>query len=270
MSWLLVVALAEAKKPKVPPPPPVGWNHEKDWKGDCYFPPNFEALPEGDRKMARQQTLEQLTAQWSGSREDGVVFGPELVDNVNTVLLGRPKEIEAVARKNLEMCRVAMTGGGTDGWSSWLTGLPAKLTAGECMQPLTYTLFDYINLGQGWQRPIPLCKGDRAKITATVRDRYRIEDKGEWITAEGDSSRKAVGAEYPCNIEGCFVGMLVGRFTTEAGVVTVFPIGAGTVFTAGDHGTLEWTVNDPNWYDNRWFKSGTIEDHTAVTIAPAE
>lgn len=271
LSMLVLAMTAEAKKPKVPPPPPVGWAREANWKGDCYFPPDFGKMLEADRKMARASTLDQMKAQWLGQREDGVSFDPNVVDSVETTLLGRPTNIEDVAAKNLEYCKAVMLGGGTDSWASWLGGLTSKLTAGECLRPLTYTLFDYLEIGSGWQRPITLCQGNKAHISATTKDRYRVRDDGPWINAEGDSTRPTVNSNsLPCNIENCFEGTLTGRFVTDAGVETIFVIGTDAVYVAPENGTLYYGINDDTWYDNKYFKSATIEDRTAITVEPAE
>jgi hypothetical protein len=270
MLLLLALSTAEAKKPKTPPPPPVEWHREEGWKGDCWYPPDFEKMQEGDRKLARQRTLEQMKAQWLGQRDDDVKFDDIIVDNVETALLGRPTNIEALSRTNLDQCTAYMKGGSIDVWASWFSTMPRKLTEGECLLPLTYSLFDYLDIGRSWQRPIGFCKGDRVRISATVKDRYRIAANGEWINVEGDQSQKAIGAEYPCNIEGCYVGMLIGRFVTDNGVETIFPIGASTVYTAPENGTFSYTINVTTFYDNKWFKSATIEDRAAITVEPAE
>ncbi len=267
MSWLFLIDLAEAKKKKEPPPPPSEWAHEEGMKSDCWYPPVFEGMLDGDRKIARQKSLEAMKSQWLGQRDDGVKFEDMVVDDLETTLLGRPAEIEGIARANLDYCKAYMNGGSTESWAGWVRGLPPKLTEGECLQPLTYTLFDYLDIGRSWQRPITLCQGNVAKISATVKDRYRISDKGEWISAEGTPER-AIGAEYPCNIEGCMVGMLVGKFVTEKGVEIIFPIGGGTVFTAAENGELTYSINDTTWYDNKYFKNASIEDRTAITIEP--
>lgn len=269
LSWMLLASLAEAKKaPKAPPAPPVGWYQEAGWKGSCYYPPAWDKMLESDRRNARQQALEGMKSQWSGEKEDGVQFDSNVIEDVEVTLLGRPVLIEAVSQQNLDQCKAVMGGGSVDAWSGWFSGLRSKLNAGECMQPLTYTLFDYLDIGRSWQRPVTLCKGDRAHIFATVADKYRITDNGEWITVVG-TTEKATGADWPCNVEGCTMGMLVGKFTTDAGVEAVFPIGADTVYVAPENGTLTWSINDTTWYDNKWFKSATIEDHAAVTVEPA-
>lgn len=272
LSLLLAVSLADAKpkKNKAPPPPPVGWHREEGWAGDCYYPVDYTALGEGEKKMARQAALEEMKKQWEGAREDGVKFDANLIEEVDITLLGRPTNIEAISRGNLEQCQKVRKGGDVGAWQSYLSALPAKLTAGECIQPLTYTLFDYLDIGRTWQREVGLCKGDKAHVVASAKDRYRISDTGAWMTVEGDPSQKAVGAEYPCNIEGCFVGMLVGRFVTDTGIETVFPIGTETTFVAPEHGIISFSINDTVWYDNKWFKSSTIEDRTSLTIEPGQ
>ncbi len=272
LTLLALISTAEAKKPpKVPPPPPVGWHTEEGWKGQCYYPIDYAAIGEGERKMARQVALESMKTQWLGAKEDGVTFGENLVDEVETVLLGRPTHIEAVSLANRDQCIAYMKGGDVQVWRGYLSALPAKLTLGECTSPpLTYTVFDYLDIGKSWQRPIGLCKGDKAHITGSAKDRYRTSDSGAWINVDGEPGNKAIAAEYPCTIEGCMVGMLVARFVTDAGVETVFPVGAETTFTAPEHGTISYAINDTVWYDNKWYKSAMIEDRTAITIEPGQ
>ena len=265
---------AAAKKAKVVAPL-EGWNQEdtKDllWKGQCYYPPNFEKFAETERRMARQKTLEAMKSQWSGARDDGVAFDAVLIDDVETTLLGRPERIEDIVKKNLDFCKSVMgAGASTDAWQNWLRNVPGQLTAGECNNPVNYQLIQYLEVAKGWQQPIHFCKGDRVNIEATKNDMYRISESSPWINAEGDTAQRATGPEYPCNIEGCFVGMLVARFVTDGGVENVFPIGVGASFEAPEHGTLTWQVNDTTYYDNVFKSSGPITDHTTITVSPAE
>lgn len=272
LTWLVWIELADAKKkPKVPPPPPVGWHAEEGWAGPCYFPPDYSKMGDGDRRMARQKALEEMKLQWTGGKGEEIVFNEGIIDDVETTLLGRPAQIEQVSMSNLDQCRAYRTGkGSVQAWEQWMGGLSTQLTAGECLRPLTYTLFDYLDIGRGWQRPVHVCAGDKVRITATTTDKYRISETGEWITATGLVGQKAPSSEYPCDIEGCWVGALVGRFTTDAGVVTVFPIGAEYQFTAPEHGTVEYSINDITWYDNKFFKGANVEDRTAITIEPGQ
>ncbi len=269
MLLLLTITLADAKKPKVVPLPVNDWGHEVGMKADCFYPADFEKLQDGDRKMARQRALEEMKKQWSAQREDDVQMEERVIDDIETVLLGRPVLIETIAKSNLDQCRAFMKGGGLDAWKGWLVPLSAKLTAGECMSPLVDTMFDYLEITTSWYRSVTVCSGDRVRISATVSDKYRISDKGEWITVAG-TGEKATGADLPCNIEGCNVGMLVGRFTGDDGIVTTFGIGAANEFRAPSNGQLSWTINDTTYYDNRYFKSATIEDRVAITVEPAQ
>ncbi|MFZ5475491.1 MAG: hypothetical protein ACOZNI_01845 [Myxococcota bacterium] len=271
---LALVVTAEAKKPAAPPPPPVGWWREAGtkktpgWKGDCYFPPNWDKLGEGDRKLERQKALEAMKSQWLGQRDDGVTIDAGAVDELETVLLGRPQLIEAVVGQNRDQCVAFMKGGDLGAWQSWHASMAPKLSKGECVQPLTYTVFDYLDIGKSWQRPIQVCKGDKVHIWATTKDRYRISDDGDWINVEGIPGTKPTESDWPCNIEGCQIGMLVGKFEPEEGATVIFPIGGDHVFVAPENGTVSYSINDNAWYDNKWFKSATIEDRTAVTIEP--
>lgn len=271
----LLAAIACKKEAPAPAPPPVGWFAELGWKSQCYFPPDFEQIEtEGGpsaRKQARQTALESMISQWRGQREDGVAFPDQSIEDVEITLLGRPEKIEAVALKNLELCKQVMgAGADTGSWESWLRNLPGKLTAGECLVPYTYTLFDYLDIQTGWQFSVPLCQGDEVRIVATSNDRYKLTKDGAWINVAGLEGQAASDSAMPCTAEGCFVGMLVGRFTTEDGFVEVFPVGVEKVYTAPQHGTLSLSINDTTWYDNTWFKTGGIEDHTGITIYPKE
>ena len=271
--------LAVGCQKKIDAPPPVGWHGEELWTGQCYFPPDFEGVQaeggEFARKTARATALQEMQSQWLGTRESSVSFSPTHVDDLNTTLLADMSRLEAVAQENLAFCKqvmgnenVSMQGPDIAKWEAWLRGLPEKLTEGECNTPLDYQLIQYLEVNTGWQQPVPMCQGNRARIEATEKDRYRITSDGEPMNAGGDVSSMAVSGELPCNYEGCYPGMLIGRFVTEAGVETIFPIGLETVFEAPEHGTLTYTINDTTYYDNTWNQTGRVIDKTAITISP--
>ncbi|MCP4810028.1 MAG: hypothetical protein GY913_07915 [Proteobacteria bacterium] len=269
---LLIAACGE--KNTEPAPPPVGWHAEEGWSAPCYFPPDFDKLESAEgvsaRRLARQAALEGMKSQWLGERDDGVSFSPGTVEDIETVLLGRPEQIEVVSRKNLEMCKPAMTGGSDDSWNDWLRGLPGALTEGECMLPFTYTMFDYLDIGAGWHMSLPVCAGDLVVIKATSGDKYRVSESGDWINAEGVPGTSGVASGLPCDLELCGEGMLVGRFTSDDGHEDMFPIGTGTTYKPTANGTISVTINDTTYYDNAWYKSGGITDRTGVTFSPGQ
>jgi hypothetical protein len=271
LSLLLLLPTAEAKKPKTPPPPPVGWYHEEGWAGDCYNPKDFAAMTELDRRSYRTTVLSDMTSQWRGSRDDGVSMDVVMIDELESVLLAKPTNIDSIAVENARQCVAFRKGGELAAWENYLRTLKPQLTAGDCAHPLTYTKFDYLDIGKGWQMETPMCKGNKAHISGTTQDKYRITDAGPWITVAGDPAVRSIEAQYPCNAdEKCFAGMLLGRFVTEAGVEVIFPIGAETTFTAPENGTLTVSINDYQWYDNRYFKTAQIEDRTAITVEPGQ
>ncbi len=250
-----------------------GWFTEEGWAGSCYAPVDFEKLEaiEGiaARRMMRSEVLGQMLTQWRGEREDGISFPVRVVQDGETVLLGHPNDIEAVGMENLARCKETMASGNPGGWEQWLRNLPEVLTEGECLNPLTYTLFDYLDLGIAFHLNVPLCPGDAAVITATMGDRYRIEDNGTWINAEGDLDRPTHSeVDFPCNTEGCYAGMVMGRFKAVSGIESIFPIGTEAVFRATEQGTLSIGINDHVFYDNTWYKSGGIVDHTGIEVSP--
>lgn len=258
-------------KDTTPAAPLVGWHQEDGWRFACYHPPDYAQLPEFERRQARANVLNEMRTQWSGGRDDGINFGEDEVTEVETVLLGRPEKIESISQQNLAQCKqVAGGSGSSDAWASWVGSLPGKLTEGECLQPLDFTMFDYLDIGVGWQRSLSICQGDKIRITGTTKDRYRISDKDPWINVEGDPSKPAVGDEWPCNLQGCFAGQLVLRFVSESGVENVYPVGAELVFTAPEHGEISYRINDSTFYDNNWYQKGSMTDHTAIEISPVE
>lgn len=264
-------AAAKKKKSAEPAAPKVGWVQEEGWKNACYYPPDWNAMEEMDRRSARANVLGELEKQWSGKRSDGISFSEQTIETVDTTLLGRPTQIEAVAAQNLTLCQGVATGQATaDQWQSWLRGLPGKLTAGECPLPLDYTMFDYLEIGTGWQRPLSICQGDRIRISGTAKDKYRVRDDGPWITVAGDASKPTFGGDWPCNVEGCLEGMLTMKFVTLSGVEIIIPVGQELIWRAPEHGEISYRINDTTFYDNVWFKSGSMQDRTAIEISPAE
>ncbi len=248
----------------------VGWQTQEGWPGSCYHPPEWDKLSSTERKLALAKTLDEMMSQWKGNRDDGVSFGEDLSTDVETVLFGDMEAVPQVAKGNLEKCQAVMAGGSTDAWESWLRSLPATLTKGECRQPLDYTMFDYLSIGNGWQRPLSICKDEKVRISGTIKDKYRITEDGPWITVEGDLDQTAVGTDLPCNIEGCFVGQLIMKFEADSGWEKIQPVGAQVIFTAPEHGTISYRINDDSFFDNTWYKSRGIEDHTAIEVSPAQ
>jgi len=264
-------AWAKRKKNKKPVAPPVGWQTEEGWAHHCYYPPDFGAMADGPRRMARSEVLDAMISQWNGDREDGVSFDEEKVMSVETVLLGRPEKIETVSVENLEECKKSATGAGTGAWGSWIKSRPGVLTAGECLTPFTYTMFDYLEIGDGWQRTLPICGGDEVRISGTVRDKYRLSESSPWINVEGDPNQPTLGsAEHECNLEECFAGMLIMRYVTNSGVTTIYAVGSELIFEAPEDGEISYRINDYTFYDNVYYQKGSLIDHTAIEISPAQ
>lgn len=265
------LAKKEKKKKGEEPVALVGWQTQEGWAGSCYYPPAWSTLTNTDKQRLRQEALDGAILQWNGGRQDGVSFDEEMVLEVETVLLGRPEHTEGVVAKNLEMCVGFMSGQvSADAWESWVSSLKGTLTEGECRQPLDYTMFDYLDIGGGWQRPLSICQGEKVRISGSTKDKFRVTEDGPWITVEGDPAQSAVGLQLPCNVEGCFVGQLIMKFESDSGWEKVEPVGASMVFTAPEHGTISYRINDETFFDNAWFKSKGLEDHTAIEVSPAQ
>ena len=270
LAFLMGTGDAEAKKKKKRKkrkgPPPTGWMVEDEGQPACYHPPQWDSFNEIDRRMKRSEVMDEVLNQWRGQRSDGISFDEGVIDDVETVLLGRPEKIEAFVADNLTQCLAGNAGA----WSQWAKGLKSALTAGECNHPLDYTMFDYLDIGTGWQRPLKICKGDRIRISGSVKDSYKLNDGGPWINVEGDPAQTTSGAEWPCNLEGCKAGMLIMKHVGKSGMESVVPVGSSATFTAPEDGEISYRINDTTFYDNTYKQSGSIIDHTSIEVSPAE
>ena len=160
------------------------------------------------------------------------------------MLLSKPAAVEQVVVGNLEQCKAFRKGGELSAWEGYLRGLPSILKKGDCTTPLAATYFNYLDITTGWQQPIHICKGNKAHIFATTSDKFRITESGPWITVAGDPAGGATDPQYPCHGDPqCLAGMLMGRFVTDDGVEVIFVVGADTVFTAPENGTLSVGIN---------------------------
>jgi len=269
---IFLVALACGPKEPVQEAPKIGWHQEETWSVACYYPPEYEKMLELERLEARDKALEAMFSQWKGERADGVSFTEESIEAIEFVLLSKPDKIQELSRQNLEKCREVATGAiSTADWATWGTQLPASLTAGECSRHFENTVFDYLNITTDFENSFAICKGDKIRVSGTVKDQYRISDDGAWINVEGDSSSPSLGKEtLPCNLEGCFDGMLILKFTDEDGRETVSPVGAELIYTAPANGSITYGINDDTFYDNIWYQAGGLIDHASVEIAPAQ
>ena len=260
---------AEAKKKrkkKRKGPPPTGWVDSDEGQPACYHSPQWDALNEIDRRMKRSEAMDEVLNQWRGQRSDGLSFDESVIDDVETVLLGRPEKIEKFIADNVTQC----LSGDQMEWQRWAKGLKAVLTAGECNTPLDYTMFDYLDIGTGWQRPLKICKGNRIRISGSHKDLYRIADGTPWINVDGDPNKPTLSPEWPCNLEGCKEGMLTMRFVGKSGMESIVPVGTSTNFTAPEDGEISYRINDNSFYDNIWHQSGSVIDHTSIEVSPAQ
>jgi hypothetical protein len=270
MALLAFTTDADAKKPKGPSGPVVGWHQEAGWTGACWYPQDFSVLAEGPKRVAWQETRDAILAQWRGERGDGVTLREQAVTDLETVMLSKTERVETVARENLEQCKTAMSSGGdTTAWEKWLIEIAGRLTQGECpYAPLDYTAFNYLNINMAWQNRLPVCRGDKIVVHGTEGDYYQIQAGGPFINVAGDPAQKATST-LPCNIEGCLKGQLVMKFTSDSHVSQVIPVGIGVEFLAPEHGQIEVMINDDDLTDNKFKVEKGLEHHTGIEVKPA-
>ncbi len=268
VSALVAAPACAKKKKKGGEPPPVGWYQGKDWPGECFFPKNYEELGFGDRKLARADTLIALMDGWAGGHGNPT-FPSKRMTYFETILLGEPNEVEAVSVKNAAFCKAYMeaeaeTRSDAD-WAKWFDTEPDRLTEGDCPHaPLVDTIFQYLDIGEGWQFKFGVCQGDKVTIKGTAVDKYQIVEGGPWIDVEGNGE-KATTEDMPCNIEGCYHGQLVMRYTGIDHTEQVIPVGSLTTWTAPGHGHIDVRINDTSFFDNKYREANGLIDHTSIT-----
>jgi hypothetical protein len=243
-----------------------GWHSEEEWKGQCYYHKNFSVLGRAEVYDARQNSMSAMMSQWRGEREDGIQFDEGKVVDLETTMLGKIELVDVIAGQNQKHCIEHFSGkADPQAWKNWFWGINGILTAGDCKsQPLNYTLFDYLDIGKGWQISASVCEGDQVVVKGSTIDYYKVSDDGPWINIAGDLENRAMTDDYPCTLEGCFVGSLILRFTDEVGNETILPVGEETVFSAPVHGKIEVQINDSTYYDNVYKQEGSMIHHTSI------
>ena len=270
---LFVLFVACAPKKVTAEKPKIGWVQEEASSVACYYPPIFDSLGTLERKEAQSAAFDAVLSQWRGERNDGVSIKEELVEGVETVLLGDMSKVEITVKDNLSYCKqYAASASSLSQWQSWASGLPSKLTEGECNYHFRDTVLDYVEVDTEWMpaSPLRICKGDKIRISAAPKDRYRIDEGGPWITVQGDLEKSTAGSEsHPCKAEGCFAGQLVLRFKSEM-IEEVIPVGVEATYTAPADGVISYGINDDTFYNNKWYMSNGLIEHASITVEPAK
>jgi hypothetical protein len=264
MLWMIIFSCGPKKS--VDTAPPVGWHQPEGWSVSCYHPPEYAKLNELDRREGRELAMDAMLGQWGDS------IGSDTIEDIETILLGQPQKIEQLSQENLEFCAQVATGASSiDSWNSWVSGLSSSLTLGECGTHFLDTVFDYLNITVGYEHSFPICEGNIVRIKGSQNDKYRITEDGPWINAAGDQNSPSLGkSNLPCNIENCYDGMLIMKFTSNDGVETIYPVGLELRFVAPSHGKITYGINDDTFYDNEWHQSGGLIDHTSVELSPTQ
>ena len=251
-------------------PPPLGWYQPEGAVHACYYPASLDEVQGRARTLAVVDAMNEVVSQWRGQLNDGVEFSPNAIDDVYNAFLARPERGEFILSENLQYCQQAATSRSTSDWNSWMRSLPDILQQDLCLQPLDYSLYQWLNLDNIWQEERPVCPDDHIIITGT-RDRYRIVEDGPWITVEGDPDSPTVGMDlYPCSFDGCYEGMLILRYVTDNGVEQIFPIGTEFVYRVPEAGTISFAINDLTAWDNSWGMSRGATERVQVRISPVE
>lgn len=277
MFFILYGCAAGKEVTKEPPEPEkkVGWiKIGSVW---CYSPPDFSAFTDIlERKNERSKAIDEIFNQFDGKKDPSFKIDKYTRDTLETILLERSDMMEPFLEENFKECVEYAEGRKTfEDYQNFLLEKANSLSEGRCKTPFNYYATHYLDVQKGWQFELPLCEGDTITIKASDKDLYTIkksDKKGEvteWINVEGRIGSPAEGADWPCQKE-CNEGQLIGRFIEENGTVHIFPVGAIKMYRAPAHGTISFTVNDSQFFDNAYRRRGRIEDRVIIEVMPAE
>ncbi len=272
----------KGKKKAEEAPPPTGELFVGDMP--CYAPPDFSTLNEGNRRMQRQagfQAINKLVTGVAVGKDGAPLTKYKLEDDdyefFERAFLGRPQLLDDWLAENYAKCQAVGNKKLKQAeYFSYLRQIGRQLESNECYRPLDYEWHDFLDIGQGWQRRVHICKGDQILVEGTNAEngQFTIADTGKmenntFITVEGDPTTPEAGeaglvAEYP-------LGALVMRFQAEDdSYEKYFKVGFQTAFEAPDHGFLSFAINDTTYYDNKFRDVKGAIDYLGVDIYPAE
>jgi hypothetical protein len=298
VALLAVPAFAKKKKKKKKKgeeePPPVGLMQVG--KMQCWNPPDFAKINESNRVLQRSDALAYLQQLVNGEILDGDFQIKDLQDleYFETAFFGRPQLLDDWLTTNLEKCKAV--GGGklsASDYLDYLSKIGRELEAGECYKPLTYEYHNFMDVQASWQFRLHVCKGDKFLVETTGVDngKYTVSDTGKYrdnvyITADGMPVAAAGKYEKvkelpedvimePAGDRGVVAeepwGAVIMRFEHEDGSMTKYHlVGAALEFAAEEHGFVSFTVNDTQYYDNKFhdWKGGI--DYVGIDIYPVE
>ena len=282
------------KKGEEDAPPPVG--KILVGKMECWNPPDFAVLGHGERVMARSDALVYLQQLVNGQIMNGdfKIQDFENLEYFETAFLGRPQLLDDWLTTNLEKCR-AVGEGKTPAstYLDYLSSIGRELEAGECYKPLSYEYHNFMDVQASWQFRLHVCKGDKflAETTGTENGKYTVTDTGKYkenvyITADGfpvpDAGKYYKIKELPPEVtaepagdRGVVAdepfGAVIMRFEHEDGSMTKYHLlGARLEFEAPEHGFISFTVNDTQFYDNKFHDNRGGIDYLGIDIYPSE
>ena len=168
---LLLVACGP-KKTQEPEAPKVGWVQEGETSTACYYPPNFAGLDTLERKEAQSEAFDALIAQWGGEK-GAFTMNSDLVETVETIMLGDMSKVESVVRDNLSYCKQYAAAPFAAAWESWLSSLPVKQEVNVITTIPLFSRTMQKGCRLGASRTLRICGGDKVRVRAAPADRYQ-------------------------------------------------------------------------------------------------
>ena len=282
IAFSLALAGCASKAPsagKAAPPPQTGY--VEVGAHTCYAPPIFEGLSATEVRHTRRQGLSEAQAHWRGEVDPALSFADITLAELEDRSLLHPEDLEPTLAENFALCQQWARGEiDAKAYEGKLVSHVRAFDRGRCEPQLYNPYSQNVLVNVDWQGDLKLCAGQVADIKVSEA-RYTLkapkagepipDEETQWITPAGDTSVSVEEGPYPCKVEGCFAGMLIGRFAPEnGGEPILFPIGTGTVFRAPNHGTVSVQINDSDYQDNRFYEENQVLDFLVLEITTTQ
>lgn len=241
----------------------------------CFAAPLTGELSATDERRVKRESLSSAMSHWRGEVDPSIKFGAGALSELEDRLMNHPEDLPVILEENLALCRSLGAGEiDVDVYEAKVLSFARGVDKGRC-NPQLYGLYSKnLSVTESWQGGLTLCTGQAVKIKMS-EGKYTIypEVEGQetrWMGASGDPETSLDTGSYPCTVEGCAPGMVVGRFVPWEGEEVIFPVGMELIYRAPSPGELYVGVNDNDYADNRFMERDQLLDFLVLEITAAQ
>ena len=237
----------------------------------CYFAPSVQGLSSSETNTLNRQILSESKAHWRGEIEPSLKFSERAVGSLEDQVLNNPEDLKPITDKSTELCKAWAGKDSGESYEKALLSFASSLDSGRCEPQLLEMYSMHLAVNLDWQGELTLCADQKVNIKLSD-GRYTLrvgsaEVPAEYIDAAGALSESVEDGAFPCKEDGCFPGMVIGRYQPWEGEEWIFPIGRNMDFRAPSSGVLSVRVNDADYSDNAFFQENQVLDYLTLEVS---